>query len=166
MQRIVSHATIVAYHKMIATAHKKINGFFRFNFSEIENSLRRGISVPALALESHDSAIEPNENQTSTFNTRTISFMLLDFAPYDNYQKQEEVIDNLEKIGLDIGSILERDRKDRTHWLYGKYKGRFNMQKVGPIFDSMYGWNIVYDISNQEPMCFEDSVWDFTTDSE
>jgi hypothetical protein len=161
MPRIVSHATIVAYHNRIATAHKLINSFYRFNFSEINNAFRSGVVYPALLLESHDSDVRPNQNQTATFNERTISFMLLDHAPWDDYTMQEEVLDNLENIALDICSLLDRDRKDRTHWLWGKFDGQLKMEKVGPIFDNLYGWNIVYSIKNQEPMCFAPEKWDF-----
>lgn len=161
MPRIVSHATIVAYHKMIAQAHKQINGFYRFNWSEINNAFRSGALYPALLLESHDSDIRANQNQTATFNERTISFMLLDYAAYDEYDIQEEVLDTLEQIGLDICSLLNRDRKDKNHWLWGKFDGQFKMEKVGPVFDSLYGWNIVYSIKNQEPMCFEPEKWEF-----
>lgn len=164
--RIVSHAAIVAYHRMIATAHKEINGFHRFNWTEVENNLRSGISLPALLLESHDSQIDPNSNQTATFNERTISFMLLDFAKFDAYDKQEELLDRLEGIALDIGSLLNRDRKNVNHWLYNKYEGSFRMEKVGPVFDSLYGWNIIYSIKNHEKMCFLPEKWDFTTESE
>lgn len=161
MPRIVSHATIVAYHNMIALAHKEINGFYRFNWSEISNAFRSGALYPALLLESHDSDIRANQNQTATFNERTISFMLLDYAAYDDYDQQEQVLDTLEQIGLDICSLLNRDRKDKNHWLWGKFDGQFSMAKVGPVFESLYGWNIVYSIKNQEPMCFEPEKWEF-----
>lgn len=161
MPIIVSHATILAYHKMIAKAHKQINSFYRFNFNEIANAFRSGVNYPALLLESHDSDIKPNQNQTANFNERTISFMILEYAAWDDYDKQEEVLDRLERIGLDIGSLLNRDRKDKTHWIYNKFDGNIKMDKVGPVFENLYGWNIIYSIKNHENMCFEPDKWEF-----
>lgn len=161
MERIVSHATIVAYHKMIADAHLDIKGFYRFNWNEINNAFRSGVDTPALLLESHDSDVRANRNQTATFNERTISFMLLDYASSNDYDAQELVLDKLEKIGLDICSLLDRDRKNTAHWLWGKFDGSLKMEKVGPVFDSFYGWNIVFSIKNQETMCFDENKWNF-----
>lgn len=156
---LITHQLIVNYFDKIHRLHKGINGFFRANFSEIEGSFRSGIGTPALVLESPDNDIDPNQNQVASFNTRTISFMVLDHATWDNYDLQEAVLDKTEAVALDIASFINRDRKDVNHWLYGKYDGVVKMQKVGPIFDSMFGWNVIMFIKNKQPMCFEPEKW-------
>ncbi len=159
--RNVSHKTVVDLHKYIADSHKGIKGFYRFNWSEINSVFRSGTQTPTLLLESHSS--ELSGNKISNFNARSISFILIDLTgKADSYDKQEEVLDRLEGIGLDICSYLSELNKTKGHWLYGLFDiNSFKMQKVGPIFDSMYGWNILYEIKNHEPMCMNTENWDF-----
>jgi len=161
--RQVTHKPIVAFHQEIATAHKEINGFYRFNWNEITGQFRSGIQTPALLLESHSASLNTNSNNTSTFNGRNISFMLLDFTgKADSYTKQEEVLDKLENVALDIGAYLKKLNGDKTSWLYGKFDpNNFSYEKVGPIFDNMYGWNVLYTLKNHEPLCFEPEKWEF-----
>lgn len=162
--RTNTHAHIVAFHKSIALAHKEINGFYRFNWNEISGQFRSGIQTPALLLESHSAQLSTNSNNSATFNNRNISFLLLDFTgKADNYTKQEEVLDQLENVALDIASYLKEQNGNRNSWLFGKFDtASFRMEKVGPIFDNMYGWNILYTPRNHEPLCYDALKWDWT----
>jgi hypothetical protein len=161
--RLVTHKSIVDFHQEIATAHKEIKGFYRFNWGEITNKFRSNVETPALLLESHSSGLNSNPNNTSTFNGRNISFILLDFAgKADDYNKQEIVLDNLENIGLDIASYLKKLNGDKNSWLFGKFvTDSFKMEKVGPIFDNMYGWNVLYTLKNHESLSWEPDKWNF-----
>jgi len=159
--RAVTHKPIVEFHQGIATAHKEINGFYRFNWNEITGQFRSGIQTPAMLLESHSAALNANSNNTATFNGRNISFLLLDFTgKADSYSKQEEVLDKLENVVLDIAAYLKKLNGDRNSWLFGKFDpNNFSYEKVGPIFDNMYGWNVLYTLKNHEPLCFEPDKW-------
>jgi hypothetical protein len=163
--RTVTHKPIVDFHKAIQVAHKQLNGFYRFNWNEINGKFRSGVQTPALLLESHSAQLNSNPNNTTTFNGRDISFLLLDFTgKVDNYDKQEEVLDTLENIGLDIASYLKKLHNDRNSWLYGKFIiDSFKMEKVGPIFDNMYGWNVLYTLKNHEDLTFDLNKWDLPT---
>jgi len=109
--RTTTHTNIVAFHKAIQEAHKELLGFYRFNWNEINGQFRSGIQTPALLLESHSAQLNANGNNTTTFNDRNISFLLLDFTgKADNYSRQEEVLDTLENVGLDIASYLNQQR--------------------------------------------------------
>ena len=113
--RTTTHAQVVAFHEAIAQAHKQILGFYRFNWNEINGQFRSGVQAPALLLESHSSQLDTNANNTTTFANRNISFMLLDFTgKADNFEKQEEVLDTLENIGIDIQSYLNKENGDRN----------------------------------------------------
>lgn len=162
--REATHTKIVQFHKDIATAHLGINGFYRFNWSEISGKFRSGIKTPALLLESHSFGIKPNGNNTAMFSPKYISFMLLDFTgKADNYQNQEDVLDNTENIALDIMSYLKQEHNNRNSWLYGKVDfNSLECEKVGPIFDNMYGWNVKYTVTPHQPLCFEPDKWDFS----
>lgn len=161
--RTTTHAQVVAFHEAIAQAHKQILGFYRFNWNEINGQFRSGVKAPALLLESHSSQLDTNANNTTTFANRNISFMLLDFTgKADNFEKQEEVLDTLENIGIDIQSYLKKENGDRNSWLFGKVDpSTFRMEKVGPIFDNMYGWNMLYTLKNHEPLCYEPDKWEW-----
>lgn len=163
--REITHKTIVGFHRTIATAHKEINGFYRFNWNEITGKFRSGVPTPALLLESHSAGLSTNSNNTATFNGRDIQFLLLDFTgKADDYNKQEDVLDKLENVALDIGSYLKKLSGDKTSWLFGKFDpNNFSYEKVGPIFDNMYGWNIIYVLKNHESLCFDPDKWDFET---
>ncbi|UOX32428.1 hypothetical protein LXD69_10225 [Flavobacterium sediminilitoris] len=161
--REATHSKIVQFHEEIATAHLDINGFYRFNWSEISGKFRAGIATPALLLESHSFGIKPNSNNTTTFSPKYISFLLLDFTgKADNYTKQEEVLDITENIAIDIISYLKQLYNDKTSWLYGCVDlDSIECEKVGPIFDNMYGWNVKYSITPRQPLCFEPDKWFF-----
>lgn len=163
MTRIATHSKIVQFHREIAAAHNDINGFYRFNWAEINGKFRAGIQTPALLLESHSLGLKPNQNNTTTFSHRDISFMLLDFTgKADAYDKQETTLDELENVALDICSYLNKLHHDKTSWLYGLIElDKVEIEKVGPIFDNMYGWNVKYTLKNKESMIFDVSKWTF-----
>lgn len=165
MTRIATHSKIVQFHKGIATANKEIKGFYRFNIAELTGKLRSGIQTPVLMLESHSLSLRENQNKTTTFADRNISFLLLDFAgKSDNYDKQEEVLDDLENVALDIAAYLKHCHNDKSSWLFGMIQNdTFQIQKVGPILDNMFGWNVLYTLKNHEPMCYDATKWEWPT---
>ena len=165
MTRIATHSKIVEFHKAIATAHKGINDFYRFDITELQGNLRKGVQVPVLMLESHSTDLAPNANKTVTFANRRISFLLLNFAgKVDNYDLKEQVLDELEVIALDICTFLKKCSDDKTHWLYGMIDLQtVQVEKVGPLMDNMYGWNVIYTLKNHEPMCYDATKWEWPT---
>lgn len=159
--RNITHKHIVDLHRIIAEKHKAINGFYRFNWNEINGVFRSGIKTPALLLESHSMEMDVTADKKH-FAYRQISFLLLDFTgKADNYSKQEEVLDYLENIALDIASYLNKLNKDSAQRnLYGAIDlSKLEIEKVGPIFDNMYGWNFKYAIKNHEPLCYDAEKW-------
>lgn len=161
MIRTATHSKIVAFHKQIAQANLQINDFFRFDITELAGNLRKGIATPALMLESHSTDLAENSNKTATFANRRISFLLLDFTgKADNYDKKEEVLDKLENTALDIVAYLKKCHNDKTSWLYGMVDLQtVQIEKVGPLMDNMYGWNVIYTLKNHEPMCYDATKW-------
>lgn len=160
MNRKVTHHPIVKFHHEIAKAHKEINGFYRFDFNEIKGSFRSGIGTPALLLESHSNDLSENQNKTASFSNRAISFLILDFTgAADDYDKQECVLDATENIALDIISYFKELYKKQDDFFKDLDLSRISIEKVGPIFDNMYGWNVTYTLKNSEPMCYDATKW-------
>lgn len=161
MERKTTHQEIIVFHEEIAQRHKNINGFYRFDLNEIEGEFRKGVGTPALLLLSHSSVLSSNTNKVANFNTRTISFLIIDHVPKMNdFAKQNEILNNTEGIALDIISYCVRSHKTEDSFLYNLFDiDTVRIEKVGPIFGNMYGWNIIYDIKNREPMCWDESKW-------
>lgn len=161
MGRKVSHKKIVQFHQEIQRRNKALKGFYRFNWVEIEGQFRSGIGTPALLLESHSTDLSSNSNKVTTFNNRRISFLIIDFTGVtDDYEKQEDVLDATEDIALDIVSYLKTESKKADSFLYNLFDvDTVRIEKVGPIFDNMYGWNVLYTLKNHEPMCFDPDKW-------
>lgn len=165
MARIATHSKIVQFHKDIATANKEIKGFYRFDITELTGQLRRGVETPVLMLESHSTDLSQNQNNTTTFANRRVSFLLLNFTgKTDDYDKKEEVLDDLENVALDICAFIKKCHNDKNHWLYGMVDLQtVQIEKVGPILDNMYGWNVIYTLKNHEPMCYDAEKWQWPT---
>lgn len=161
MGRNVSHKKIVEFHQEIQRRNKALKGFYRFNWVEIEGQFRSGIGTPALLLESHSTDLSSNSNKVVTFNNRRISFLIIDFTGVtDDYEKQEDVLDATEDIALDIVSFLKTESKKEGSFLHNLFDvDTVRIEKVGPIFDNMYGWNVLYTLKNKEPMCFDPEKW-------
>ncbi|WP_313138406.1 hypothetical protein [Myroides sp.] len=157
----ISHKTIVTFHKEIAEKHVDINGFYRFNWNEIEGSFRSGVATPTLLLESTSSDFSENPNKTTSFNNRRVSFLILNYAGRANdFDKQEDVLDETEAIALEISAYLKTMSNDSSSWLYGLYDvDSLKIEKVGPIFDNMFGWNVIYTIKNKQTMVMDPSKW-------
>ena len=156
-----THSDIVNLHETIANLHVDIKGFYRFNFNEITSNLRSGVEAPVLLLESHSSELESLTKMVSNFNSRNISFVLLDFGgKQGEYDRQNEVLDSLENIVLDIISYLVRENKNTESWLFGMFDiNTVKIEKVGPIFDNMFGWNVLYSLKSHESMQFDSRKW-------
>lgn len=161
MARDVTHKPIVKLHKDISQYHNSINGFYRFNWNEINGMLRNGVGVPVLLLESHSAKLETSPNKATTFNDRAISFLVLDNTSRpDAYDEQETVLDATENICIDIASYLKKLNDDRTSPWFGKFEASsYTYEKVGPIFGNMYGWNVTYILTNHESLCFDADKW-------
>jgi hypothetical protein len=156
-----THSDIVSLHEAIANSHIEIKGFYRFNFNEITSSLRSGVEAPVLLLESHSSELESMTKMVSNFNSRNISFVLLDFGgKQGDFDRQNEVLDSLENIALDIISYLVNENKNRNSWMFGMFDiNSVKIEKVGPIFDNMFGWNILYVLKSHESMEINPVKW-------
>lgn len=162
--RTITSKSIKDFHQQIATAHKEINGFYRFDIAEINNSFRSGVGSPALLLEAPSSELYSKTQMVSNFNLRNISFLIIDHAgELDDYDQKDQVLETTEGIALDIQSYLLKCHKDQEHFLFGLFNiNSVKIEKVGPLFDNYHGWNVLYEIASKEDMCFVPEKWDFT----
>lgn len=162
MERKIDPDKLLQVHETIVAKHKQINGFYRFNLNEIEGQFRKGIKTPALLLLSHSSALSANSNKTANFNTHNVSLLILDFAGKPNsFDKEDAVLNETYYLALDIISYLKKEHANEDSFLYSLFEiDSVRIEKVGPIFDNMFGWNLLYDLKNKEPFCFEPDKWE------
>lgn len=161
MKRKIDPQLLHDFHQEMANKHKCIHGFYRYNLNEIEGRFRAGIETPALLMLSSSSMLSRNENKTANFNTHSLNLLLIDFAgkPGD-YEKQEAILNDTYYLALDCVSYLEHQRKQRESPLFMLFDtDSVRIEKVGPIFDNMFGWNLIYDIKNPEPLCYDENKW-------
>lgn len=162
MERKIDPDKLLHFHSEIARKHKGINGFYRFNLKEIEGKLRSGIKTPAMLMLSHSSSLNANTNKTVNFNTHSISLLILDFAGKPNdFDKENTVLNTTYYLCLDVVSYLVKQNKDPNSFLHMLFNvDTVRIEKVGPIFDNMFGWNLLFDLKNPEPFCFEPDKWE------
>jgi hypothetical protein len=162
--RTITNKTITAFIKSIATAHVDINGFYRFNIQEVNNALSDSIGLPALLLEAPSINLISENKMVSNFNLRNISFLIVDHVSgTDNFEAEEDVLENCEGLALDVFSYLVKCAKDQNHFLFGKFDiNTVRIEKAGPLFDNMFGWNILFDMKAHEPMCYVPDKWNFS----
>ena len=118
--RTLTHSQLVAFHEAIATAHNSINGFYRFNWNEINGQFRSGVQTPAMLLESYSAEIEENQNATTNFNRKAMSFLILDFTgKADNTTYKTKFWTPWKNVALDIIAYLKTENKTRESFLFG-----------------------------------------------
>lgn len=162
--RTINFKNIEDFHKTIANAHVDIKDFYRFNLSELENGITKtNAQFPMLMFEAPSSELYSETLMVSNFIKRNISFLIVDHAgERDDYDRQSQVLSETEGIALDIVSYLVKCYKTPGHWLAGKFDvNTVRVEKVGPLFDNMYGWNVLYDVTAQEKMCYVPEKWEF-----
>lgn len=161
MERKIDPVKLLAFHQEIVTKHKNINGFYRFNLNEIEGQFRSGIETPALLMMSQSNALSSNTNKVANFNTHNMSILILDFAGAPNdFDKENEVLNETYYLAMDVVSYLVQQNKNPNSFLHMLFDvDTVRIEKVGPIFDNMFGWNLLYDLKNHEPFCFEVDKW-------
>lgn len=158
--RTVDHNSIIEYFNNLATQHVDVKGFIRFDLDEARSQLRTGIALPALFLESHSSDLESQTSQVTTFNNRTVSFLILDRAGPRDHDKINDIRTMAEAVILDIISRMKRDNKDRNHWLFQLFDvNSVVIDPGGPIFQDLYGYNVRLTIKNKEPMVYNPLKW-------
>jgi len=158
--RPVSHNVIKKYFQKIANEHKQIHDFSTFNLNAARERLRSGLKTPIFLLESHSSDIEGG--RTSTFNVRTVSFLIMDHVPRNDFEREDEIKNESEQITLDILSRMHRDGNNPEHWLYGLFDKNSVSSDTPPefLFGDMMGYNTRLEIKNHEPLTFDPDKWE------
>ncbi len=137
------------------------NSFFRMDLSEITGAFRKGITFPAMSVESPEGDAEGSTKNNSVLN-RTGAFTIWEKPRTGNFQEQTEKIDDCEKIGLKIIARMRLDNANPASSLYGKFDAAsVRWIKVGPIFnEGLYGYRFTFTIAGSESLKVDPNDWE------
>ncbi|MBT0607652.1 hypothetical protein [Aequorivita echinoideorum] len=158
----MTHAPIIAYlenlnAKLVDFAE---NSFFRMDLAEITGAFRKGITFPAMCVESPEGDAENSTKNNSVLN-RTCAFTIYKKPQQGNFIDQDEKIDDCEKIGLKIIARMRLDNAAPDSPLYNKFEvASVRWVKVGPIFnEGLYGYRFIFTIAGDEKLIVNPDDW-------
>lgn len=160
----ISYKQIQEFHQSVADAHVDIKDFYRVDFEELQGALRTNIKgFPVLMMEAPSVVLSSESQGVSTFGTREMSILVLtNVTDRENFQETENALDTTHRIALDIVSYFKKSAQQEDHILFGRFDiNTVRLEKVGPIIDNLYGWNLLYEIKSFESMIFNPAKWQF-----
>lgn len=158
----MTHKPIIDYFEQInlKLIHFPETSFFRMDLMEITGAFRSGINFPALAVESPDGDAEGSSTNSSV-SGRMFAFTVYHRPTRGNFQEQNELLDECERIGLKIVARMRHDARIPTHPLYNKFSAETaKWMKVGPIFnEELHGYRFTGMIKGEESLKIDAADW-------
>jgi hypothetical protein len=134
----------------VAVKHTEVDPhFFRINLEDIISGLKNHDANPAVFLELPEARIH-GETSDNSFLSRYCAVTFMKKVPPDDRVAEIEAYDNMEALGIDFMSRLNRDYKNFSNRLIKEFDYKnIPIYKVGPMMHSMYGMR--FEISIGEP---------------
>ena len=158
----MSAKLLIDYLKQLnlASVHFGENSFFRMDLEEIFGSFRSGISFPALAVESPEGDAEASDITGSALS-RTLAFTVYQNPRHGDFEEQNIMLDECERIGLKILARMRHDARKPEHLLYNRFKASSaKWIKVGPVFtEELYGYRFTVTIEGNESLKLDAADW-------
>jgi len=158
----------LTYFENLARNHTSIlhsdteKRFFRMNVSELAGNLKSGIKFPCLVLESFEVRIDAN-NSDHTAKVITAAFSIIDVVPkVGDYARENEVLDALEPVVCDFIARLWYDslqQTDGAEFLATLNRDAIEYNKIGPVWNNMFGWRCVFECHDHIDMDVDVSKW-------
>tara|TARA_R110002050_G_scaffold102910_1_gene211835 strand:+ start:169 stop:666 length:498 start_codon:yes stop_codon:yes gene_type:complete len=136
------------------------NSFFRMDLAEITGAFRKGITFPAMTVESPEGDGEGSTKNNSAIN-RTCAFTVWEKPQTGNFAAQTEKIDDCEKIGLKLIARMRLDCANPESPLFNKFDvASVRFIKIGPIFnEGLYGYRFTFNIAGSESLKVDPADW-------
>lgn len=158
-----THSVIINYFRQLNLNLKDFaeNSFYRMDLEEITGAFRKGSTFPAMMVESPEGDADGSSLQSSKVNRRFFFTIYMNPRRGD-FQQQDEMLDECERIGLKIIARMRYDARIPTHLLYNKFKAEtVKWVKEGPIFtEGLYGFQFSGIIEGDEPLKVDAADWD------
>jgi len=161
MEAKASFKKIVDYLTNNGLQHVDINDVFRWNKLELSGSLRNGVNLTAMLIDSIETTVStPNSKK---FHHNQGAFTILgkpnvSTSKIDSYIEQNEVLDHCQTIAFEMAARLIYDARvtalnnAELKWLYNNIEAdSFHFFKVGPVFtNQLYGYRCEFTIKAKE----------------
>jgi len=158
-----THKPIIDYFESLNKNLKDFpeKSFFRMDLEEITGSFRSGINFPAMVVESPEGDTEGSSIHSSKVN-RTFYFSIYQKCRAGNFEQQNEILDECERIGLKIIARMRYDARIPNHFLHNKFQSEtVKWVKEGPIFtEALYGFQFTGIIAGDESLKLDAADWD------
>lgn len=158
----MTHEPHIAYFKNLneKSVHFGADSFFRMDLSEITGAFRKGITFPAMSVESPEGDAEGSSKNNSVIN-RTGAFTIWEKPQTGNFTDQTTKIDDCEQIGLKLIARMRLDCANPESPLYNKFDvSSVRFIKVGPIFnEGLYGYRFTFVIAGSESLKVDPADW-------
>ncbi|MCT8340486.1 hypothetical protein MG296_10510 [Flavobacteriaceae bacterium TK19130] len=152
---IPTHKPIVDYFQSLNELNVNFpeKSFSRMDLNEIMGQFRTGVNFPHLAVESHDGNLDESSHSNNV-NGRTFAFTVYQNPKAGNFAQQNEMLDQCERLGLQIIARMRHDANDPDHILYRRFEtNSVNYIKVGPVFnEELYGYRFTGVIKGTESL--------------
>lgn len=156
----IYHTDLVQYFAYLAENHVDIEGFYRFDISEIQSRLRSGAGNRTLMLEAAEIGFIDSQAQEKAL-AFTFAYTITGPCTKDDHDKKNTVINDCMKIAMEVERRILQDSEDPSHWLYNRYEATQTQGfKVGPIFaDTRWGYRVEVTLANTDPRYPEAAKW-------
>ncbi len=148
----------VGYFENVAVKNKKIRHsnvakhFYRMDIWEVLSSLPSAIEYPALILESYEGRVMDNLSD-NLIDKQTGSFSIIGNAgSTDDFDLKNKILDDCKVVVMEIIAKMIWDMKQQV--LIGLDVNSFTYHKVGPVFDTCYGWRVEFTIEEPDTAGF------------
>lgn len=160
------HNDIVEYMQGLVENYADLEGFYRMDIAEIMGRLRKGIQLPALALESMEGDLSLSKAH-NTHGKNLFAFSILKKPTSGNYEEQNDFINDCLLMGMQILARMRRDSKIPNHFLHDNFDvSGVSYGKVGPLYaDHLFGYRFEVSLKNKINLKVDISKWgDITED--
>ena len=76
-----------------------------------------------------------------------------------NEAVKKESLSKTYDIAVQIKAKMKEDHINTCTTMQGLNVGSFNLQKVGPVFDNMYGWRLTFNFYEANPLNLDNDLW-------
>lgn len=152
------------YFKRIAEQHIAIahraeeKHFYRMSFEEIAAAERTILCLPALVLEGYSGNID-GISTDNLIDNNSIDFMILGKASADDFNKQSDVLDEMQVIGDDIISRIRKEHIDFTAPFKGMKIRDIHYTAVKMFLGKFCGWRYSIRLYNQKKLVYNPVKW-------
>ncbi len=158
----LTHKIVVDFFENINLQLKDFseNSFFRMDLDELFGAFRSGINFPAMSIESPEGDGSKSLPENSVIG-RFFAFTIWQRPQKGNFDQQNIMLDECERIGLKIIARMRYESKKPDSILYNKFKASsVSWKQYGPLFnEKLYGYRFQGTFEGNESLKLNPDDW-------